>query len=137
MSGDLELSEVAEDVHLLRLPIPFELGTVNTYLFKDGHQLDLVDCGLNAPASLELIRAAAARLGGRLRRLLVTHIHPDHYGAAGALNEEAGVELCLHRLEVPMVNPRYLQLDALIEAVHQHLVLNGVPPGVSEELKNA
>lgn len=137
VTGAAELEEVAEGVHLLKLPIPFELGWVNTYFFKNGSDLDLLDCGLNAPASLELIRGAIARLDGRLRRLFVTHIHPDHYGAAGVLTEEMGAELYMHRLEVPMVSPRYLQLDALVEAVHKDLVLNGVPTDVSEELKNA
>lgn len=137
MTAGGALEEVAEDVHLLKLPIPFEMGTVNVYLFRNGADLDLLDCGLNAPPSLELIRDALTQLGGRLRRLFVTHIHPDHYGAAGVLTNEMGAELYMHRLEVPMVNPRYLQLEALVEAVHRHLVLNGVPADVSEELKNA
>jgi glyoxylase-like metal-dependent hydrolase (beta-lactamase superfamily II) len=137
VTGGVDLDEVAEDVYLLRLPIPFELGWVNTYFFKNGGDLDLLDCGLNAPASLELIRGATAKLSGRLRRLFVTHIHPDHYGAAGVLTEEMGAELYMHRLELAMVSPRYVQLEGLVEAVQQNLVINGVPPDVSEELKNA
>jgi glyoxylase-like metal-dependent hydrolase (beta-lactamase superfamily II) len=133
----LSLAEVAPGVHRLSLPIPFEEGEVNVFLFRDGGQLDLIDCGMNTPESTALLRAAIGQVGGKPRRLVVTHIHPDHYGAAGALVEEFGVELYLHRLEVPLVHPRYLELETLVAEVGRHLTLHGVPDAETEELKNA
>jgi len=137
MTTDLKLAEVAPGVHELSLPIPFEEGEVNVFLFREGSNLDLIDCGMNTPASLAMLRAAIQQVGGRPRRLVVTHIHPDHYGAAGALVEEFGVELYLHRLEVPLVHPRYLELETLVAEVGRHLSLHGVPDAEAEELKNA
>jgi glyoxylase-like metal-dependent hydrolase (beta-lactamase superfamily II) len=43
----------------------------------------------------------------------------------------------MHRLEVPMVHPRYLELDQLIEEVGEHLRRHGVPEPVAEELQNS
>ncbi|HEX6350902.1 MAG TPA: MBL fold metallo-hydrolase [Candidatus Dormibacteraeota bacterium] len=131
------LAEVAAGVHRLSLPIPFEEGAVNVYLFREGDSLDLLDCGMNTPESLGLLRDAIERVGGRPRRLVITHIHPDHYGAAGPLVEEWGMELLMHRLEVPLVHPRYLELETLVEEVGRHLSLHGVPEREAEELKNA
>src|SRR2546427_7139824 len=75
---------MAAGVFELRLPIPFEDGLVNVFLFTDGKHTDLLDCGMNADESLAAIKRALEHLGSRrLRRLVVTHIHPDHYGAAG------------------------------------------------------
>ena len=134
------LRELAPGIHELRLPIPFEDGHVNSFLFSDGRTVDLLDCGMNSEESLGLIRAAVAEVGGpgaKVRRLVVTHIHPDHYGAAGVLVKEDGAELYLHRLEVPLVHPRYLELEQLVAEVERYLELHGVPEEEAELMQNA
>lgn len=137
---DTNLSEASPGIFELRLPIAWEDSYVNCYLLPDGRDVDMIDCGMSAEESFALIRAAVRELagsGGRLRRLLVTHIHPDHYGAAGELTQHDGAELYLHRLEVPMVNPRYLEVDQLVEEVGRYLEIHGVPDAEAEFLKNA
>jgi glyoxylase-like metal-dependent hydrolase (beta-lactamase superfamily II) len=132
------LSEVAAGVFELRLPIPFEDGLVNVFLFSDGEEVDLLDCGMNSDDSLAAIHEAVAAVGGkRLRRLVVTHIHPDHYGAAGALAGEGLADLYIHRLEVPLVHPRYVELEQLVKEVRTYLLVNGVPEDEVEILSNS
>jgi len=132
------LNEIAEGIFELRLPIPFEDGLVNVFLFVDGDEVDLLDCGMNSGESLELIHSSLAFLGGkRLRRLVVTHIHPDHYGAAGILAGPDRADLYLHRLEVPLVNPRYVELEHLVLEVLKYLLVNGVPPEEADVLSNS
>jgi len=70
----VELSEVCPGVWELRLPIPWEDGHVNCFLLPEGHQVDMVDCGMSAQESFDLIHGAVRHVGGpkaRLRRLLV------------------------------------------------------------------
>jgi glyoxylase-like metal-dependent hydrolase (beta-lactamase superfamily II) len=136
---DLALTEVATGVFELRLPIPFEDGLVNVFLFTDGEEADLLDCGMNAEESLEAIHAATRHVGARrLRTLMVTHIHPDHYGAAGRLAGGPGLaDLYIHRLEVPLVQPRYVELEHLVEEVHHYLLVNGVPPEEAVVMSNS
>src|SRR5437764_7758211 len=132
------LTEVAEGVFELRLPIPFEDGLVNVFLFVDGSDVDLLDCGMNSGDSLDAIHSALSELGGkRLRKLVVTHIHPDHYGAAGVLAGPGKADLYLHRLEVPLVHPRYVELEHLVEEVRKYLLVNGVPAEEAEVLSNS
>jgi glyoxylase-like metal-dependent hydrolase (beta-lactamase superfamily II) len=138
VATDLALTEVAAGVFELRLPIPFEDGQVNVFLFIDGREADLLDCGMNAEESLDAIHDALEHLGARrLRRLLITHIHPDHYGAAGALAGPGLADLYLHRLEVPLVHPRYVELEHLVEEVHTYLLVNGVPADEADVLSNS
>jgi glyoxylase-like metal-dependent hydrolase (beta-lactamase superfamily II) len=138
MAVEIALSEVASEVFELRLPIPFEDGLVNVFLFRDGHQADLLDCGMNSEDSLDAIRAALVEIGARrLRRLVVTHIHPDHYGAAGVLAGEGRADLYMHRLEVPLVHPRYVELEHLVEQVRTYLLVNGVPADEADVLSNS
>src|SRR5919202_5985041 len=123
-SGDLELNEVRPDLWELRLPIPFEDGRINCFLLREGDAVDMIDCGMNEERSLGLIAEAiraVAGASGHLRRLVVTHIHPDHYGGAGEIIGRNGAELFLHRLEVPMVHPRYLEIDQLVDEVGRFL----------------
>jgi glyoxylase-like metal-dependent hydrolase (beta-lactamase superfamily II) len=138
MRVELELSEVATGVFELRLPIPFEDGLVNVFLFTDGDHVDLLDCGMNSEESVDIIRQAIKHLGASgVRRLMVTHIHPDHYGAAGAFAGEGLADLYIHRLEVPLVHPRYVELEHLVKEVRNYLLVNGVPEEDAEVLSNS
>ena len=90
---DLDLTEVGDAVWQLRLPIPWENGHVNCFLLPEGGEVDMIDCGMRSDESLALIWGAVERVAGpgaRLRRLVVTHIHPDHYGGAGEITSRAG-----------------------------------------------
>ena len=132
------LTEVVEGVFELRLPIPFEDGLVNVFLFADGDEADLLDCGMNSDESVATIKAAIGNIGAkRLRKLVVTHIHPDHYGAAGSLAGEGMADLYIHRLEVPLVHPRYVELEQLVKEVRTYLLVNGVPASDAEVLSNS
>src|SRR5712664_4797666 len=138
MAVELELNEIVTGVFELRLPIPFEDGLVNCFLFTDGPEVDLLDCGMNSDESVEMVHEAVKHLGGaRLRKLMVTHIHPDHYGAAGVFAGEGLADLYIHRLEVPLVHPRYVELEHLVTEVRKYLLVNGVPADDAEELSNS
>lgn len=138
MPAEGGLTEVAEGVFELRLPIPFEDGLVNVFLFADGSEADLLDCGMNSDDSVAMILDALAHIGAkRLRRLVVTHIHPDHYGAAGTFAGEGKADLYIHRLEVPLVHPRYVELEHLVKEVRTYLLVNGVPADDAELLSNS
>ncbi len=139
MPAELELSEVMPGVFELGLPIPFENGTVNAFLLPKDGIVDLIDCGMNSDESVEILRTAIREVGGpsaRVRRLVVTHIHPDHYGAAGLFARD-GAEIYLHRLEVPMVHPRYLDIEQLVAEVGRHLEVHGVPEADAGEMRDA
>jgi glyoxylase-like metal-dependent hydrolase (beta-lactamase superfamily II) len=138
MATEAAVTEVAGGVFELRLPIPFEDGLVNVFLFADGDDVDLLDCGMNSEESVTAIREALAQLGARrLRKLVVTHIHPDHYGAAGIFAGQGLADLYIHRLEVPLVHPRYVELEQLVKEVHTYLLVNGVGADDAAVLSNS
>src|SRR5438876_7241286 len=93
---------------------------------------------MNADESLAAIKRALEHLGSRrLRRLVVTHIHPDHYGAAGIFAGPGLADLYIHRLDVPLVHPRYVELEDLVEEDRNYLLVNGVPAEEADALGNS
>lgn len=64
------------------------LGFVNCYLVRDEDGLTLVDAAV--PGSEEAILEAAAAMEAPLRRVVLTHAHPDHVGALDALAARVG-----------------------------------------------
>jgi glyoxylase-like metal-dependent hydrolase (beta-lactamase superfamily II) len=84
-----ETVSIAPGVHWLRMRLPFALNHINLWLIEDGPGWTIVDCGYALDETRESWeRIFAERLGGRpVRRIIVTHYHPDHIGLAGWLTE--------------------------------------------------
>ncbi|WP_435120610.1 MBL fold metallo-hydrolase [Amycolatopsis thermoflava] len=99
--------EIAPGVHRLRLGR--RALASNVYFIATAGGWALVDAGWasSAPA----IRAAAASLFGQgnpPRAILLTHIHPNHSGAAGTLARQWHVQVHVAAAELPMARGRYL-----------------------------
>ena len=83
---------VAEGVRWIRMPLPFALDHINLWLLEDGDGWTLVDTGYGTQATRDLWeRHLAETLEGRpVRRVIVTHYHPDHLGCADWLVGKTG-----------------------------------------------
>lgn len=93
---------VAPSIYQVRLPLPFALNHVNCYLLDDGDGWTILDAGLNRPELVEVWEAAWRELGIRRRavhRIVLTHMHPDHFGLAGWLQQECDAPVYMAPIE--------------------------------------
>ncbi len=92
--------ELAPGILWLRLPLPMALDHVNCYALDDGDGdgWTILDTGIDSRKSRALWESImAGPLQGRpVRRLVVTHHHPDHIGLAGWFQSQ-GAELVTTR----------------------------------------
>ncbi len=112
-----EVVEVAPGIRRLQLPIDFTgLGHVNCYAMEDGRGVTLVDPGLPGPQSWAALQSRLATAEIPLRRVhtvVVTHSHPDHFGAAGLLAEETGADVVTFERFRTLFDPADLDEDEL------------------------
>jgi glyoxylase-like metal-dependent hydrolase (beta-lactamase superfamily II) len=91
-----ESREILPGIHWVRLPLPLKLDHVNVWVLEDGDGMMVVDTGVGDRRTRSLWPTIRAGLPAKpLRRLLVTHHHPDHCGLADELVEESGAELAM------------------------------------------
>lgn len=93
MHSSSSVSAVADEVYQVRIPLPFALNRVNAYLLRGPEGWTILDSGLNLPECRAVWQAAFAALAiapETIAQIVLTHMHPDHYGLAGWLQALAG-----------------------------------------------
>ncbi|MEQ1518315.1 MAG: MBL fold metallo-hydrolase, partial [Usitatibacteraceae bacterium] len=107
---------VAPGIYWIRMPLPFALNHINLWLLEDededGLGWTIVDTGYGVPTTHDLWdQHFATIMGGKpVKRIIVTHYHPDHVGCAAWLHEKTGAP-------VWMTTSEYLSAHAAAEDV--------------------
>ena len=96
VSAEAALARAAEaGIHLLRVPTPFAVGRVNTYLIED-EPLTLVDSGPNSGQALDELQEQLAGHGRSIddiELIVLTHQHIDHLGLVDIIVRHSGAEV--------------------------------------------
>ena len=94
----MDLIQLTPQLHHVKFPVG------HAYLWHDPDGLTLIDTGL--PGSAPHIAAAIRQVGYQpadLRRLVLTHFHPDHVGAAGDVAGWGELEVLAHQADAPFI----------------------------------
>jgi glyoxylase-like metal-dependent hydrolase (beta-lactamase superfamily II) len=135
------VEQVRPGLWSIPVPIPDSpLRYVFVYVFESQTGAYLVDSGWNTDDAYETLQAGLAQAGfevSDVRGVLVTHIHPDHYGLAGRVREASGAWVALHPADAALISDRYDEPDALLEKMGAMLRSMGAPAGELQELQRA
>lgn len=118
---------------LWSIPVPIPdnpLRYVLVYALELDSGVAIVDAGWNTDDAWEALCGGLAEAGGSIsdvRAVLVTHIHPDHYGLAGRVRETSGAWIALHPEDAAMLQGRYVDVDDLLGRMCSLLEDAGVP----------
>jgi len=128
---------------LWSIPVPLPhnpLRYVLVYALECDGGIALVDAGWNTEEAWDVLRAGLEQIGAGLdqvKAVLVTHIHPDHYGLAGRIREASGAWVGLHPADAAVLPGRYEDVDELLIRMSALLRACGVPAVELEELSSA
>jgi glyoxylase-like metal-dependent hydrolase (beta-lactamase superfamily II) len=89
------ISALPDGVARASLPTPFRVGHVNCYLLTDA-PVTLIDPGTLEQGSLEALAAFLREHGlafTDVEQVVITHAHPDHFGAAAVVAARAGARI--------------------------------------------
>jgi glyoxylase-like metal-dependent hydrolase (beta-lactamase superfamily II) len=100
-ANSVRVTEVERGVYRLSLPCPYEaVRHANAYAIDCDDGIMLVDCGPGNDVSCERALENALEQIGRtvadIRRLVLTHIHPDHAGLAAWVHRRSGAAVLTH-----------------------------------------
>ena len=126
--------ELMPGLYRIPLPMPSDgLRAVNVYAVRDGDALVLVDSGWLVPEALDLMGRALRALDadpGRISRILVTHVHRDHYTLAVRLRRDhPSIRVGLGAGERPSLR---LVQEGTPGGLRDQLALGGATPLVKE-----
>ena len=133
--------EIVQGVHQIKLPLPAgALDHSNAYLIEGSNGNLLIDTGFDTPEAFAALRDGLRFSGFGFKditQIVVTHIHPDHYGLADKLKQMSWATLAFSDVEAKFIDSRYAKTDALLKKVRSLFKSNGVPEEDLTELTEA
>jgi glyoxylase-like metal-dependent hydrolase (beta-lactamase superfamily II) len=113
-----------------------QFNGLNGYLIRGADGFTLVDAGLKGFD--RAVKQALSQLGGSLndlKRIVITHAHPDHVGALPSLQQQVNATTYAHRLDAPVIRgdwpmayPKLEELGALSRFVLGRMQGNSLAP---------
>lgn len=136
--GERGIVEVAGGVYSFKIPLPYNFGAVNCYLLPDREVWWVVDPGLNDPSSRVIWRRELDVMGLRftdIAGIIVTHLHPDHLGGAGWLQERSGAGVYMTETDFNLIRRFWEPGGEQIWAGGSQLVKHGTPPDMAAKIE--
>ena len=127
------MDELPGGIRRVTLPLPSRPGHVHAYLLPAEDGWTVVDSGLGLPDAGERWGAELAQLEAPVTRIVITHFHPDHVGAAADLATLTGAPVAQGRVDYAQCALVWGGRDwgsVLVAWFERH----GVPGDVTDEL---
>ena len=131
--------EVAPGVRWLRMPLPMSLDHINLYLIEDTDGWYIIDTGIRGQETQDLwLDIISNELSGKpVKRIICTHMHPDHTGQAGFLFNHCEVPLMMSHGEYYQARSMgNMMRDVGNWQMSAYYRLAGIEPAFLEQLRD-
>jgi glyoxylase-like metal-dependent hydrolase (beta-lactamase superfamily II) len=134
------VAPVAESIWQVRIPLPYLLNHVYCYLLYGDDGWTIVDTGLHTEDGERTWQSAWAELGIQprdIKKLLVTHMHPDHFGMAGWLHIQTGAPVVMSERDRQQAIGTWIERAGRGEVMADFMRANGVPEAIADAIAEA
>lgn len=131
------ITQVAQDIFQVQVPVPFPLKTVQCYLVREEGAWTMIDTGLQyAPARQAWAHAfQTLQIEPRaIRQIVLTHAHPDHYGLAGYFQEMTGAPVFLLDREIEIAVFEWQADGEHMDMIARYFAKHGLPSSIGESV---
>ncbi|MBL7205177.1 MAG: MBL fold metallo-hydrolase [Desulfobacteraceae bacterium] len=116
MDNSASVISITDDLKMIKPPSPHWPESANVYVFKDEGGIGLFDVGCGSMTSVDRLFKAIKAVGWEskpIKKIILSHAHPDHMGAMETLLSEVSPELIiLHEIDLPYaLDPEKLPLS--------------------------
>ncbi|WP_068398748.1 MBL fold metallo-hydrolase [Kribbia dieselivorans] len=131
------VEEVRPGLWSVPVPIPDSpLRYVLSYVLRAPGGVVVVDAGYDDDEAWSHLEAGLTQIGhgvADVRGIVVTHMHPDHYGLAPRLRRASGAWLAMHPADAELITQRSaVEVDAYVEAARTQMADSGAPAALFE-----
>lgn len=92
-----------DGLYIIRQAMPYPLAENNVFLAESIDGWTVVDVGVDLPLTRQVWQQALTEIGihfKQIRRIIITHCHPDHLGAAAWLQRQTGAPVFMLAEEI-------------------------------------
>jgi len=123
----------------VKVPLPFSLKWVNSYIVPETDGVTIIDPGLGTSGAKELWADTLAEEGlgwDDIKRIVLTHQHPDHYGLAGYMQERSGAPVYMTERSHAYTQRLWGEGSRFPEALRRLYVLHGMPGEIMNRIED-
>lgn len=101
----------------------------------------LIDTGWNSEESYNALNAAFKQIGfsvSEVRKIIVSHLHPDHFGLATRIKKEAPQSaLLMHKADADSLKQNLAFHSQVVRKLDEWLIMHGVPSQAFSEIRGS
>ena len=132
-------TRITQEIYQVLVPIPFPLRNVNCYLVREADGWTMIDTGLHYAPAFEAWEDAFRTLQMTprdIRRIILTHTHPDHYGLAGYFQQISSAPVYALDEEIRIVPRQWSSGHGHTQTLAAFLDEHGAPRSVIERVSS-
>ena len=123
--------ELFRGINQIKIPLPkTRMESVNVYIIEGNSGNLMIDTGWNSPDAFNFLAQEMKSSGfamNDITEVVITHLHPDHFGLAGKISELSGAKIYMSQIDASLIDSRYFHPEPLLNEMSGFLKSNGLP----------